>query len=190
MVIKELPVAYTLEEYFALDALETERRYEYIDGEIRDVSGGTDTHSAIKVNTTSYLHYQLRGGDCAVRNSDMCVRISPTRYVFPDLSAFCGEPELDADRTTLRNPIMATEVTSPSSYHIDHVQKLAFYRSLPSMRLFLIVEQQRPGATLHLRTDAGWHKRVYSELDDVIPLEALGCQLPLAEIYRDIAFAP
>lgn len=190
MVIKELPVAYTLEEYFALDAIEPERRYEYIDGEIREVPGGTDNHSRIKVNTTSYLHYQLRGSDCLVYNSDMCVRISPTRYVFPDLSAVCGEPQLDTDRTTLRNPIMAVEVTSPSSRHIDHVQKLAFYRSLPSMRLYLIVEQERAEASLHLHTDEGWIKRVYPDLDDVIPLDALGCNLPLAEIYREIDFAP
>ena len=189
MVLKAPPTLFSVEQYFALDAVADDRKYDFIDGEIREVPGGTETHSIIKLNIAMELGLQLRGARCRLRNSDMRVKVSQTRYVFPDLSAVCGESVLEDNRTTLLNPVMTVEVTSPASYFIDRAEKLSFYSSIPSMQIYLIVEQDKVDVELHSRTDDGWLRQVYTDLDDVIRLEALDCSLPLAEIYRDIEFA-
>ena len=186
MIVKAPPTLFSVEQYFALDAVESDRKYDYIDGEIREVAGGTDAHSVIKLNISTELGLQLRGARCRLRNSDMRIKISDTRYIFPDLSAVCGEPLLEDNRTSLLNPIMTVEVTSPASYFTDRAEKLSFYSSIPSMRLYLIVDQDQVDVELHSKTDEGWLRQIYSDLDDVIRLEPLDCSLPLAEVYRDI----
>ena len=186
MVMNAPPTLISAEQYFALDAVENDRKYDYIDGEIREVPGGTNNHSLIKVNILGTLFARLYNSECSVRNSDMRIKISDTRYVFPDLSAVCGEPQLENDNTSLFNPVMTVEVTSPASYFIDRAEKLSLYSSIPSMRDYIIVDQDQVDVELHSKTADGWLRQIYTDLDDVIRLEALDCSLPLAEVYRDI----
>ncbi len=188
MVLKAPPVSFSVEQYFALDEVEHDRRFEYIDGEIREAPGGTDNHSVIKLNIAIELGLQLRDARCRLRNSDMRVKVSDTRYVYPDLSAVCGSPLHEDNQTTLLNPVMAVEVTSPESYWRDRAEKLSLYSSIPSMRLYLVVDQSQVEVELHSKTADGWLRQVYSDLDDALELGALECRLPLAEIYRDIDF--
>ncbi len=115
MIARPAPATVTVEEYFAIEAVENERRYEFIDGELFDMTGGTNNHSVIKLNVAGTLYSQLYDSECSLRNSDMRVKIGDTRYVYPDLSALCGKPLLEDNDTTLLNPMMVVEVTSPTS---------------------------------------------------------------------------
>jgi Uma2 family endonuclease len=54
---------YTLEEYFALERA-GEARFEYWDGEILCMSGGTDRHYLISENLRTKLAELLRDRDC------------------------------------------------------------------------------------------------------------------------------
>ena len=188
MIAKPVPATLTVEEYFAIEAVENERRFEYIDGEIFDMTGGTDKHSAIKMNVGGTLFSQLPGSGCTLRNSDMRVKISDTQYVYPDLSAVCGEPQLEDNDTTLLNPIMVVEVTSPTSLFYDRSQKREFYDAVPSIQVYLVIDQHRAFIDLHTRTGPRWLWEKISVLDDVIPIEILGCRLPLSEVYAGISF--
>ena len=126
----------------------------------------------------------------AVHTSDMRIRVSETRYVYPDVSAVRGEEVYeDESELTLLNPVLVVEVTSPSSVSNDRIDKLGLYLVVPSIEAYLIVDQDRIRADLYTRADDGWLLRVFSRPDDVIPLATLDCQLPLAQVYRGIAFA-
>ena len=60
-------------------------------------------------------------------NSDLRVRVSPTRYVYPDFSVVHGEPRMEDDKeVTLFNPVFVVEVMSPSSMMRDRIDKLDF----------------------------------------------------------------
>ena len=118
----------------------------------------------------------------------MRLKISASKYVYPDLSVVCGKAQLEDNDTTLLNPIVVIEVVSPSSAAYDREVKLEFYRSLPSIAAYLIVDQSQYFVELHTRTESGWHWQTFNDLADIIPLEAIGTELPLAEIYRGIAF--
>ncbi len=179
----------TVAEYLEWEARQ-ELRHEYIDGEIIEMTGGTLTHTRIKTNIGGLLFTLLDNASFILCNSDMRVRVSPTRYVYPDFSVVRGEARLEDDKeVTLLNPIIVVEVTSPTSLMRDRVDKLDLYFAVPSIEAYLIVEQDRPRADLYTRAEEGWHLRVFNQAADVIPLPMLDCELPLAQVYRGIELA-
>ncbi|MCY3867692.1 MAG: Uma2 family endonuclease, partial [Chloroflexi bacterium] len=132
---------------------------------------------------------RLRDSHFTVCNSDMRVEITEGRHVYPDLSVVRGQPQLEDDDTTLLNPIVTVEVLSTTSVAYDRYTKLEYYRALPSLEAYVIVDQFECYIDLHTRTETGWHWQSFSDLDDVIPLDMIGCQLPLSEVYRGIVFS-
>ncbi len=167
-----------------------EFKHEFIDGEVIEMTGGTRNHSRIMINLTLAIGRQLDDAALTLHSSELRVKISDTRYVYPDLSAVCGQEMLEDDsELTLLNPIFVVEVTSPSSMSYDRVDKLGFYLEVPSIEAYLIVDQDRLRADLYFRADEGWLLRVFNSPDDVIPLRTLDCELPLEQVYRGIVFA-
>jgi len=175
----------TVEQYLALEA-ESEIKHEYIDGEIFPMPGGTLIHDQIIMNLTLTLGAQLIDSDCRLHTSHMRVGLSPTRYVYPDLSAVCGEAETDDGATTLLNPVFVVEVTSPTSIKRDRERKVELYGAAPSIQGYLILDQDRAFAAWHTRAESGWRLRQFSDLAAAITLDPLGCTLKLAEIYRGV----
>ena len=182
------PHRFTVEEYLAFEA-DSETKHEYIDGVIYDMTGGTLKHSRIKVNLTVEFDIQLRDSNCIVCNSDMRVGVAEGRYVYPDLSVVYGAARLADHNMTLLNPALVVEVTSASSMDYDRGYKLETYRSLPSVQVYLIIDQHRVLAELHMRTESGWQMQTLDNLDDVLPLDMLGSRLALSQIYRGIDIA-
>ena len=181
--------AMTVAEYLEWEVRQ-ELRHEYIDGAIFEMSGGTGEHSVIIGNIQGLLWNRLRFPLYTVHTSNMRVRFSPSRYVYPDLSVVRGESKYDdASRLNLLNPVFVVEVTSPTSSVRDRVDKLAYYLDVPSTEAYLIVDQDRFRADLYTRAGDGWHVRVFNQAEDVIPLPVLECELPLAQVYRGIEFA-
>ena len=177
----------TVEEYIAFDEA-TDIRYEYIDGEVIELTGGTLYHGLIMANASGELRQLLKGSDCRVISSDMRNRVNPTRYLYPDFSVVCGEPVTDERAVNLWNPTLVGEVTSPSSIERDRGEKLRFYQSFASLQMYLVIDQHRVYVELYERQDDSWLLKQFSDLNAAIPLPLLGCELPLAEIYAGIEF--
>jgi Uma2 family endonuclease len=175
----------TVEQYLALEA-ESEIRHEYIDGEIFPMTGGTLNHDEITMNLTLTLGAQLTGSNCRLHTSHMRVGVSPTRYVYPDLSAVCGDAETDDGTTTLLNPIFVVEVTSPSSIERDRVRKLELYGAVPSIQGYLILDQERVFAQWHTRAEIGWRRQQFTDVNDEIELQPLNCAITLGQVYRKV----
>lgn len=179
---------WTVEEYLAYE-LETGTRYEFINGEIYAMAGGSDNHSTISLNVGAELRAQLRNSPCRPFNSDMKLKITDIVYVYPDVSVVCGEAKFtDSKRSMLLNPRLIVEVLSETTANYDKGQKYDYYRSLPSVDTYLMLEQNRPHAMLYTREKSGWHLEDYYGLDAVVPLEALGCALKLSEAYLNVLF--
>ncbi len=177
----------TVAEYFAYEE-ESEIKHEYIDGEIYPMTGGTLIHATIIMNTGGELRQRLKGRDCIVISSDMRIRVSPSRYVYPDLSVVCGDPVTDDKSITLFNPTMIAEVTSPSTVDYDRVIKRDYYETIPSIQAYLVIDQHRVLVELYMRREGGWLLHRFSNLDAEVPLAPLDCDLPLADIYYGIQF--
>jgi Uma2 family endonuclease len=178
---------WTVEEYLAYER-ETGSRYEYLDGEIYAMTGGNEKHSIIKYNVSGELRAQLRkAGNCQGYDSDMRIKITDLRYVYPDMSVVCDEAIFaDENHTMLTNPNLIVEVLSDSSANYDRGEKANYYRSLPSVQSYLLLEQDRAFAQLYTRHEIGWLLREFEGLEAVVPLDSIGCTLALSEAYLNI----
>ena len=184
-MVTERVLQMTVEEYFAFDEA-SEYKNEYIDGEVFPMTGGTAYHAEIMLNIGFALGLPLRGGDFHFYSSAMRIRVSPARYLYPDLSVVCGEPELDEPAINLFNPTLAAEVISPATANKDRGFKRDLYQSIPSLQVYLIIDQFKAQVEVDSRLDDSWQSQKYAGLNAIIPLPTLGCDLPLAEIYAGI----
>lgn len=177
----------TVEEYFGFDEA-SEYKNEYVDGEVYPMTGGTAYHAEIMLNVGFALGLRLRGGDFHFYSSAMRIRVSPARYLYPDLSVVCGEPALDERAINLFNPTLVAEVISPATANKDRGFKRDLYQSIPSLQVILVIDQFQPLVEVDTRQGDSWQSQEYAGLDAVVPLPMLGCDLPLAEIYDGIQF--
>ena len=181
----------TLEEYRAI-AETSEERYEYCNGEMIVMSGGTATHSRITVEITTCLNISVRGTNFQVYNGDMQIWIPNFNHgTYADVLVVNGEPEFNDDRTDeILNPLLIVEVLSPSTEADDRGDKFTKYRPIPSFCEYLVVSQAEPYIEQYLRLENGdrWQLQTYDQLDHIISLESLKIELPLQEIYRRVDF--
>src|SRR5213080_925982 len=112
----------SVEEYFELERTHPDQCYEYIDGEIYLMSGGSPAHALIIANLIGEIRAQLRGGPCKTFSSDAKVKVAETRYVCPDVTVSCVEQDRQA-RKMLESPRFVIEVLSPRTETLDRHKK-------------------------------------------------------------------
>jgi len=190
-----LPAAkkrYTVEEYLRLEEQAVDR-HEFHDGEILAMSGGSVFHGRVALNVMGELRARLKGTPCAAQGSDVRVLIPAwSRYVYPDGSVVCGEPQhdpADASRGTLVNPRVIVEVLSPSTEGYDRGRKFEGYRTIASLQAYVLIAQDRPTVDVYARqADGVWTLSTTSGLGTVARVTAIGVELPLAEVYATVTF--
>ncbi len=175
----------SVEEYLALDRNSTETRYEYIDGHVTMMAGGTLDHATISLNIASTLLGLLRGSSCRVFSSDARVRLSATRYVIPDVTVSCdGRDRGRVD--VIQYPHLVVEVLSPSTEDYNRGRKFMYYRECPTIQEYVMVntEYQAVEVCRRARNDL-WSFHVFRSGDDV-ELASLGVRFPIAAVYEDV----
>lgn len=182
---------YTLEEYFGL--LEaSDRRWEYWDGELICMAGGSPRHAMVSSNVLIELGQKLKGQGCRVFGSDMAVKTpSLPPFRFPDLSAVCNQPVFEkiGKFEALTNPLVLIEVLSPGTENMDREPKRLAYQALASVQEYLLIAQNVPHVTRFARVGEHWQRFEYGDLTAVLELSSLQCELPLSEVYRGIEFS-
>jgi Uma2 family endonuclease len=164
---------------------------DFIDGRMHARAGRNRNHCLILTNTVSELSNQLRKKPCEVYNSDMRVKVARTGlYTYPDVVVVCGEPEfLDDEEDTLLNPTLIIEVLSDSTARYVRTFKAARYRKLPSLRQYVIVEQEEPLIEVYTRSpDDEWTLKDAAGLTDSVTVKSIRCQLPLASVFEKVTF--
>ena len=119
----------------------------------------------------------------------MRVRISPVQYVQPDLIVYCGQPVLTAESDpSLTNPKVIFEILSPTTEGYDYSGKFQLYRQLPSFEEYVLVAQEQPRVEVFRRMpDGKWILSTYEGNESTAVIESLNVQLPLGEIYSQLA---
>ena len=188
MSSQPLPIWFSVDEYFALERA-SERRFEYRDGEIVCMSGGSREHAAIASNVIRYAGNKLREG-CRRYGSDLAVYVPDGRpYRYPDASVVCGEARFRGidGRDCLENPVLLVEVLSPASADFDRGTKFEQYKSILEFGEYLLVAQDRPHVARRSRLDhETWSETVFDSLSATIRLETAGVDLAMREIYEGI----
>jgi len=184
------PVAkVTEEQYLALDRA-AEIRSEFLDGEMFAMAGASLEHLRLQQNISSGLDLVLRGKGCEVFGSDMRVRVSHRMYVYPDVTVVCGNPMLADDRRDiLVNPTVLFVVLSPSTQTYDRAVKSQRYRTIESLREYVVVAQDQVLVEHYVRqNDNTWNLQDLTSLDQELKLASIGASLTLRRIYDRIEF--
>jgi Uma2 family endonuclease len=172
-----------VEDYLALDAATGNARLEYAAGHLYALAGASRRHAAIVRNLTTLLQAASEARGCDAYASDLRLRISDDLYFYPDVIVACGDRDAaDRDET---DPTLLAEVLSESTEHRDLGIKLAAYRSLPSLRVYLVVAQDIRRVEVHWREheNTPWRHDVVRGAS-VVQLPALGgADLALERIY-------
>ncbi len=174
----------TVEEYFLLERNDPDTRYEYVDGYLCAMAGGTFNHDTIKSNVHRILWDLLRGGKCRVYSSDIKVSISKERYFHPDVTVPC-DPRDRGTGELLQSPRLVVEVLSPSTELKDRTWKLQNYTAHPTIEEYMLVSARSLKIELYRKEQNKW---VYYSFGagEGIDVSCLGIHFPVAEAYEGI----
>jgi len=177
---------YTYAEYVALEMISAEK-HEFLDGEIYAMAGGSEEHSALAAEMVHALVNDVGDRPCRVHTSDLRIFVeSVALATFPDCSVICG-PLLQHEpspKATALNPTVLVEVTSDSSEDYDRGAKLEYYRTIPTLREYIIVSHRERRIVVETRgNDGGWSTRVAVK-GERIEVSSLDAELIVDDIYR------
>jgi len=183
----------TMEEYIEFDK-NNEGRWEYFDGEVIDMAGGTLNHNQIASNISRVLGNKLEDKGCRALTSDTRLKVPKALpYRYPDVVVVCGEPIIGTiqGQEMLVNPLLIIEVLSPSTAEYDYGIEFTAYQSIESFQEYLLVAQDRPRVTQYVRQPNGqWLRRDIEEMEGVVKFTSVDCELTFSEIYRLVKFPP
>lgn len=177
----------TQDEFLAWEAGQ-ESKWEFDGFQPVAMTGGTKAHAVLQVNLLRALANRLDGKPCQAYSSDLKIQTGPG-YRYPDASVSCTH---FSDREMfVAEPVVIFEVLSASTSSDDRTVKLAEYKSLPSVRRYAMLEQDRIFATVITRKDTGWDHALIGR-DGVLAMPEIGIEVPMMELYDglDLAAAP
>jgi len=179
--------SFTPEEYFSWEEKQLER-HELIDGLVYAMTGGTKNHSAIAINFLLLIRSHLRGGRCAVFNSDLKVNILNTpNYTYPDLSVTCD----DRDREHplyITYPCLIVEVLSDSTEAYDRGKKFEKYRRNPNLVDYVLVSSDEIAIDIYHKNDVGEWVILSYRSGDLVEFQSINLSLPIEQLYEEIVF--
>lgn len=159
-----------------------EPRFEFDGFQPVAMTGGTLTHEVIGGTLRALLHARLRGTACRVVGPTMKVEVMG-RIRYPDAFVYCSPAP--PDTTVIRDPVVVFEILSPGTSRTDRIEKLREYQATPSIRRYVILEQDSIAAAVFARHDGEWIARALTG-GDLLLLPEIGVELPLADIYADV----
>ncbi|HEV7382183.1 MAG TPA: Uma2 family endonuclease [Dyadobacter sp.] len=179
---------YSEEEYLEMER-DADYKSEYYRGEIFAMAGAGFNHNRITENLSGEFYIRLKGKQCKGYSSDLRVHIPENGlYTYPDFLIICGENEfLNNKKDTILNPTVIIEVLSSSTSGYDRGEKFHFYRSIPSLREYAIVNSLSIGAEVWRKNEEEvWYlaSEAYN-IDGSIEFGSVGVELKLTDVYAD-----
>jgi len=186
-------IAYiTPEEYLSMER-QAEYKSEYFDGEIFAMAGASEAHNQIVINVLIEIGTQFKKRPCKVYANDMRVKVSPTGlYTYPDIVAVCEQRHFDDDqKDTLLNPTVIIEVLSSSTADYDRGTKFEQYRSLDSLKEYILIAQDKCHIEHYVRqANHQWVLSETNDLQDMMELPSIQCSLAVYDVYDKVEIVP
>jgi Uma2 family endonuclease len=175
---------HTLDYYFTLQR-GVELKLEYFNGDIFVMPSGSIGHNRINLNVLTVIHRALSGSSCEVFGVGMRVSTPSGLYTYPDVSIICG-PLVD-ETETITEVIALVEILSDVTRNFDSGDKFEHYRSIPTLRHYLLIEQSFVNVEhRRIEKDGSWSPEILSSPDQIVHLSEVGVDLPVARIYNGV----
>ncbi len=181
---------FTVDEYLAMERV-ADYKSEYYSGEIFALAGGTVDHNTVTVNCAAELRQSLDARPCYVFASDMRLHVQRSNlFTYPDVMVICGKIRFfDRRNDTVLNPILVVEVLSESTREYDRGAKFDFYKQIPELQEYILIESEQARVEAYRReADGHWTVETISGLDADLPFVTLDCVVPLRRIYHKVSW--
>ena len=186
------PALLTPEEYLAIEEKALEKS-EFHQGEMYAMAGASTTHGRLLIQVAVKIDGAIDKKKCFVSGPDQRVYIPATGlFTYPDLVVVCGSPELAPFRTgeTITNPSLIVEILSPSTEAYDRAQKFENYRTIESLREYVLLSQSARKVEHYSRQPSGqWLLTDLGE-NGTLQIPGLNISVPVASIYEDVPLSP
>lgn len=183
--MRQMATALMSEEEYIQHELKSERRSEYINGQLFEMPGEQDINNRLSMRLYMML-YHLESQGYFLYTHEVKIAIpGRKKYRYPDFF-ITAEPETSETRYIKRKPTLIVEVVSEGSDKTDYIDKLIEYTTIPSLLYYLIVEPETILVTVCEREGDDWVSHKFTSLDDTIQLSKLNVTLPMAALYKSI----
>ncbi len=181
----------SLEEYLSIEK-ESQQKYEFHNGFIYAMAGGTYNHRLICGNIFGEIRASLKKEslDCRAMNSEIKLHVaSENSFLYPDAMVVCGEVSKSIkDPNAVTNPKVVIEVLSKSTATYDRGDKFFMYRQIASLQEYVLIEQEKPQVEIYKREGDLWQISRVTGLEHSLHLPSVQLEIPLVDIYEGVVF--
>lgn len=161
-----------------------EERYEYVNGRIVAMTGGTIPHNDLALNLYRALYDHVRSRGCKVNVADVKVKMR-RRFRYPDLVVTCDDRDKAATKL-LQYPKVIVEVLSPGTETTDRGEKLQEYRNLATLEEYVLINSEKAVVEVYRRSsERVWFYESYG-IENTLGLKSLEFECAIAQIYEGI----
>jgi Uma2 family endonuclease len=171
------------EEYLEIDRASTDIKYEYVDGHMYAMAGGTVEHAEIAMNLIACLRAYLGKGPCHTFSSDVRVQVAEKKYFYPDVTVSCNPEDSQRGVDIIRSPRLIVEVLSPSTESRDRREKFRFYRACPSIQEYVLISSEHQEVEIYNRQGDVWAYRHFGPGQEVT-FTSVDLTVPIETLYR------
>ena len=160
-------------------------RHELRCGAVFAMVGARRVHGLIALNIAASLMTQLKGSPCQVFAHSMKLKISADTILYPDVFVTCDAADLRTDQV-FTAPTVVVEVLSPSTQSYDRGSKFTLYRSLPSVREYMLVDPDTREVQLFRRGADGLFTLHDMTGREQIRLDSVDCELLASDVFDGV----
>jgi Uma2 family endonuclease len=187
IAIPEHPQKMTIEEYLEWE-LQQDLRYEYVNGEVFAMTGGTIPHNDIALNLYTALRPHLRSRGCRVNVSDVKVQVNPKSvYYYPDVIVSCDPQDLNA-RKFIQSPKLIAEVLSPGTSAKDRGEKFTYYLTIPTLQEYIMIDSEKIYVERYSRGEGRMWRYYPYMAGDIVTLSSIEFDCPIELLYEGVVF--
>ena len=180
---------YTVPDYLQKE-IETGHKFEFYNGKIVQMSGGTIENNRIARNVLAELHFSLQPVYEAFGGDQKIYLPKYNFYVYPDAVVVTGSPiKSDEEANAIVNPLLIIEVLSNSTGRYDRGDKFIQYQSLPSFKEYALIRQDLPEVQTVFREEEDlWRSKEFSGLDSSLHFRSINLSIPMTNVYKNVSF--
>jgi len=179
------PRKMTPEEYLQWEPQQN-LRYEYVNGEVFAMGGGTIPHNDIALNLYTALRPLMRSRGCRVNVSDVKLQVSPrSAFYYPDVIVSCHPQDLQS-RKLIEHPTLIAEILSPSTSAKDRGEKFNYYLKIPTLQEYILIDSETISVERYSRGEGRmWLYYPYST-EDIVTLSSVELVFPIELLYEGV----
>lgn len=163
-----------------------EFRYEYSDGEVFAMAGGTKHHDRIAFNLRRAIVDRADEQQCNTSGSDVKVMVQQGRfYRYPDLSVSCDDRDR-RNETFYEFPSLIGEVLSASTEIIDRNRKFQEYIEIPTLQEYILVSAEQVQVECFRRGEGRMWLYFPYKAGEIVRIESMDLDLPIEQLYQNV----